>query len=83
MSKVIATINKSARDDIRVSLSDFKRKKYIDIRLFVETEENEDKIPTKKGVTFSVDLYPEFKRAIKSLEDTLLKEGFIDKADLD
>lgn len=83
MNEVITTIDKSDRDDIRVSLSDFKGKKYIDIRLFVETEEDKDRIPTKKGITFSIDLYPEFKRAIKTLEDTLLKKGLIDKAGLD
>lgn len=83
MSELIAKIDKSNRDDIRISLSDFKDKKYIDIRSYFEVEKGEDRIPTRKGVTFSVDLYPEFKRAIKALEDTLLKKGLIDKKDLD
>lgn len=81
MSEIIATINKSDRDDIRVSLSDFKGKRYIDIRLFVETEKEEERIPTKKGVTFSVDLYPEFRKAVEMLEATLLRKGLIDKED--
>ena len=82
MNELIAKINRSDKDDIRISLSDFKGKKYIDIRSYFEVEKDQERMPTKKGVTFSVNLYPEFRKAIRTLEDVLLKKGLIDKEDL-
>lgn len=85
MTELIATIDKSDKDDIRISLSDFKGKKYIDIRSYFEVEDGQERIriPTRKGIIFSVNLYPELRKAIKNLEDTLLEKGLIDKEDLD
>ncbi len=83
MSELIAKIDRSDRDDIRISLSDFRRKKYIDIRSYFEVEKGKDRKPTRKGVTFSVELYPQFKKAIKALEDSLLAKALIEKEDLD
>ncbi len=83
MAELIAKINRSVKEDIRISLTEFKRKRYIDIRSYFEVEEGKERVPTRKGITISVNMYPELKRAIADLEKVLLKKGLIDKEDLD
>jgi len=39
-------------------------------------------VPTRKGISLSVGLYPAFKEALGELEEALLAQGFIDKEDL-
>ena len=64
------TIQKSKTEQVRLSVSEFKGKKYIDIRTYFEADDGEYK-PTKKGVTLSVDLYSELKEGIESLGSIL------------
>lgn len=82
MSKVISKFNKNAMEEIRVSLSEFKGHKLIDIRSFFGRKEDE-RNPTKKGISIAISLYPELKKAIGDLEEALLKDGLIQKEDLD
>jgi hypothetical protein len=83
MAELIAKIDKGVKEDIRISLTEFRRKKYIDIRSYFEVEEGKERVPTRKGITISVNMYPELKRAIDDLEKILLKKGFIDKEELE
>lgn len=48
-STTIATIEKSATQDIRVRLAEFHGKTYIDLRVFVPGDAI-DRIPTRKGI---------------------------------
>ena len=82
MNKLVSRFNKNAMEEIRVSLSEFKGHKLIDIRCYFGRE-GEDRKPTKKGVSISVKLYPEIKKAFSELEKTLLDEGLLDIEDLE
>ena len=65
---------KNALEEVRASLSDYKGKTYLDIRVFYRDEEGEWK-PTKKGITLAPDLLPELEKAVVSLREALELPG--------
>lgn len=75
MSEVIASFEKNSMEEVRVSLTEFKGKDLIDIRVYYQPEDGEEKRPTKKGITISPEKFPELKKAILALEKALQKEG--------
>ncbi len=83
MSEVISQITKNAREVVFLSLSEFKGRRLIDIRVHVPGEEEGDWVPTRKGVSLSVGLYPAFKQALVQLEQALIKQGLLDPEDLE
>jgi hypothetical protein len=63
---------------IRVSISDYQQKKYIDIRNWVRIDDSEKGatiIPTKKGVTISAEDLEEFIKALEEAKKYLVKEN--------
>jgi hypothetical protein len=83
MSEVISQITKNAREVVFLSLSEFKGRRLIDIRVHVPGDEEGDWVPTRKGVSLSVGLYPAFKQALVQLEQALIKQGLLDPEDLE
>ena len=83
MSEVISQITKNAREVVFLSLSEFKGRRLIDIRVHVPGDEEGDWVPTRKGVSLSVALYPAFKQALGQLEQALIKKGLLDPQDLE
>jgi len=64
-------IQRNEREIVRVALSEFGGREYVDIRIFYKDEATGEYKPTKKGVTLAKDLYPELKKAVLSLEEVL------------
>ena len=64
--RLISKFNRRHDQQIRVTLSKFHGKEYIDIRVFYE-DENGSYLPTKKGVTVPKNCYQELKDAIRKL----------------
>jgi hypothetical protein len=83
MSEVIAKLPKNARETIFLSLSEFKGRQLVDIRVHVPGNEDGEWVPTRKGVSLAVSLYPAFKQALTELEDALVDQGFLDREDLE
>jgi hypothetical protein len=83
MSEVISQITKNAREVVFLSLSEFKGRRLIDIRVHVPGEQEGDWVPTRKGVSLSVSLYPAFKQGLAQLEQALISQGLIDREDLE
>jgi hypothetical protein len=83
MSEIISQITKNAREVVFLSLSEFKGHRLIDIRVHVPGDEEGDWVPTRKGVSLSVGLYPAFKQALLQMEQALLKQGLLDPEDLE
>lgn len=78
MTEPIFNFQKSFNEFIQISISEFNKKKYVDMRTFYQDDTEELK-PTKKGITFSVQTFNEFKEGIKKLEEYLIKEGLIEE----
>ncbi len=88
MGKPVCEIQKNARETIHFRLGEFKGHKFIDMRIFVtEPRENggapQDPAPTRKGLTVSPALWPQFTRALAQVETAMIQEGWIDKEDLE
>lgn len=76
MDEVIAQFEKNATEVVRVSLTEFRGHKLIDIRVYYSDDEGQYK-PTKKGVSLSVGLYTDFKKGVLALEKALLDQNLI------
>lgn len=69
-SKLIASIPRSASEQLQIALSEFKGKKYLDLRIFYTTDAGASWLPTKKGVTVS----PENLELLKDAIDKAIAE---------
>ena len=76
MSEFIAEMEKGWNEKIVFGLSEFKGKKYADLRIYFEDDEGEWK-PTKKGITVSLERFWEFKENLQKLEGYLLENRHI------
>jgi hypothetical protein len=83
MSEIISQVTKNAREVVFLSLSEYKGHRLIDIRVHVPGDQEGDWVPTRKGVSLAVGLYPAFKEALAQLETALIQQGLLDPEDLD
>jgi len=69
-SKTVSEFAKNPVELIRLTLTEFKGKRYIDFRLYYDASETEtpDWRPSKKGLCLSVDLLDDLKEAIDKVE---------------
>lgn len=73
---VITELEKGYNEKLIFSLSEFRGKKYADIRVFYEDDEGEWK-PTKKGITIAPDRFEEFEEAIGQLRQRMVEDGLV------
>ncbi len=83
MSETISQITKNARETVFLSLSEYKGRRLIDIRVHVPGEQEGEWVPTRKGVSLAVTLYPAFKQGLAELEKALIQKGLLDPEDLE
>jgi hypothetical protein len=76
MTDFVAEMEKGWNEKIVFGVSEFKGKKYADVRIYFEDDEGEWK-PTKKGVTVALERFYEFKENLEKLEEFLLANGLI------
>ena len=81
MDELIEQFEKNATEVVRVSLTEYRGRKLVDIRVYYSDNEGQYR-PTKKGVSLSVDVYPDFKRAMLALEKVLLERDLLSSEDL-
>lgn len=81
MDELIAQFEKNATEVVRVSLTEYRKRKLVDVRVYYSDDEGQYR-PTKKGVSLSLDVYPDFKRALAALEKTLLERDLISPEEL-
>ena len=81
MDELIVQFAKNATEVVRVSLTEYRGRKLVDVRVYYTDDAGEYR-PTKKGVSLSVEVYPEFKRAMLALEKILLERDLINSEDL-
>ncbi len=83
MSEIISRVTKNAREVLFLSLSEFKGHRLIDFRVHVPGDQEGEWLPTRKGVSLAVGLYPAFKQALSQLEAALVNQGLLDPEDLE
>jgi hypothetical protein len=69
--KVIETFNKNAREKVRVMLTTYQGRDLIDIRSCVEGDEG--LVPTRKGITMSIELISKLRECLAKAAEELKK----------
>ena len=82
MDELIAQFEKNATEVVHVSLTEYRGRKLVDVRIYYSDAEGQYR-PTKKGVSLSLEVYPDFKRAMLALEKVLLERDLISPEDLE
>lgn len=72
-SKVVYSFSKNALEEVRASITSFKGKKYLDIRIYYKTDDGDYK-PSKKGITLSPALIDEIEEAVRRVKDAIKEE---------
>ena len=67
---LIATVPRSATEQLQISINEYKGKSYLDMRIYYTTDDGLNWLPTKKGVTVS----PENMELLKDAIDEAMKE---------
>ena len=74
-SKILATIARSATEQLQISISHYRGKSYLNMRIFYTTDDGQTWLPTKKGVTFAPDAPMTLKDAVDvAIEELLTPE---------
>jgi hypothetical protein len=81
MDELIAQFEKNATEVVRISLTEYRGRKLVDVRVHYTDDEGQYR-PTKKGVSLSLEIYPDFKRALTALEKILLERELLSPEDL-
>lgn len=82
MDELIAQFEKNATEVVRVSITEFRGRKLVDLRVYYTDDEGEYR-PTRKGISISVDGYPEFRNAIARLDKVLLDQKLVTADDIE
>ncbi len=74
-AKILATIERSDTEQLQISVSEYKGKSYLNMRIYYTTDEGATWLPTKKGVTFSPDQLDLLTEAIEAARQEFMSEG--------
>lgn len=70
---IIRDIDRGNGEIVRVELSEFKGKSYLNLRIWYTDKESGEYKPTQKGISVKPELYNELKEAILAAEDEIRK----------
>lgn len=77
MDRLISKFRKNSLEEIQVSAREYQGRQLVDIRTYIGSR-GQETVPTKKGITIPIELYSEFRKAMRDLEDILEDEGILD-----
>lgn len=81
MSTPICEVPKNSKETIQLNLEDYRGHKLADLRVYCQNEKG-SMIPTRKGISIPISLWPQFRKALGQLESALVETGWLDKEDL-
>jgi hypothetical protein len=61
-------VSQTNREEIRLTLRQSSTSRFVDLRIYVLDQEKGKAVPTEKGTTINLKLWPQFCRAVHSLE---------------
>ena len=73
-AKILATIERSETEQLQISVSEYKGKSYLNMRIYYTTDEGNTWLPTKKGVTFSPEQLDLLTEAIEAAKAEFMAE---------
>ena len=72
--KILATIDRSATEQLQISVSEYRGKSYFNLRIYYTTDDGATWLPTKKGVTFSPEQLDILSDAIEEAKKEFMEE---------
>ena len=73
-AKILATIERTDTEQLQISISEYRGKSYLNMRIFYTTDEGASWLPTKKGVTFTPDQLDILTDAIEEAKKEFMSE---------
>ena len=73
-AKILATIERSDTEQLQISISEYKGKSYLNMRIFYTTDDGATWLPTKKGVTFAPEQIDLLEEAIQEAKKEFMEE---------
>ncbi len=77
MEKDVAEFAKNKYQDVKIRLSEYQGNDVIDIRIWTQPPQGEEKVPTGKGININVKLFSKLKEAIGKLEKDLKENNLL------
>jgi len=77
MQKVVKSFGKNKFQEIRIGVSEYQGNDLIDIRTWTLPQGAQEMVPTSKGVSINVKLFPQLKEAVELLEKELKDNNLI------
>ena len=77
-SRTIATIPRNPLEEIRVRLSTYKGADLIDLRIFREPDDSDERRPTKRGIALRIERLPELLHALREAERAARADGLLE-----
>ena len=71
-AKILATIDRNETEQLQISVSEYKGRSYLNMRIFYTTDDGATWLPTKKGVTFTPDQIDILTEAIESAKQEFM-----------
>ena len=68
--ELLASIERSATEEMRVSINEYKGKEYVDMRIYYTTDDGATWNPTKKGITVAPERIDEVIAALNKAKET-------------
>lgn len=72
---LLGTIERNATEELHIAINEYKKKKYVDLRVFYTTDDGDTWNPTKKGVTIPPEKIEEVKEFLTKAQMEL---GLVD-----
>ena len=73
-AKILATIDRTETEQLQISVSEYKGKSYLNMRIYYTTDDGATWLPTKKGVTFSPEQLDLLSDAIEEAKKEFMAE---------
>lgn len=73
-AKNLAIIERSETEQLQISVSEYKGRSYLNMRIFYTTDGGSTWLPTKKGVTFTPDQLDILSEAIEEAKKEFMAE---------
>lgn len=68
--QIVYSFPKNPLEEVRASLTVFKGKQYVDLRIYYKGDDGEFR-PSKKDLTLSLDLFSELEQAVQKLSEVV------------
>ena len=73
-AKLLAAIERTDTEQLQISISEYKGKSYLHMRIFYTTDDGQTWLPTKKGVPFTPDQIDLLEEAIQEAKKEFMEE---------